>query len=159
MPDGMPRANCGRTRDQASCRSRLWRHRRLEQNSEQRGNEQRHADASDASLPAEPVEELAEDRGAHEFRRRNRRLNRDRSPSPVRACRAADKAGGGGLREEGADADEHHAGQERGKAYDNINGRPRAATASEPQKVARVPKRSTARPASGVVAIDGRNTK
>src|SRR5262245_54287750 len=41
----------------------LRRHWHLEENREQRGNEQRHADAGDAGLPAKPVEELAEDRG------------------------------------------------------------------------------------------------
>src|SRR6266545_793525 len=39
------------------------------------------------------------------------------------------------------------------------NGKPAAATASAPQSVRRVPKRLTAWPASGVVTIDGRNTK
>ena len=39
------------------------------------------------------------------------------------------------------------------------NGRPSAATASEPHMVGRVPRRATALPAKGVVTIDGKNTK
>ena len=39
------------------------------------------------------------------------------------------------------------------------SGRPAPATPSAPQKVGRVPKRATTRPASGVVKIAGRKTK
>jgi len=39
------------------------------------------------------------------------------------------------------------------------SGNPSAATSVAGQNVRRVPKRSAARPASGVVTIDGRNTR
>src|SRR5262249_9631851 len=94
----------------------LRRHWRLEENREQRGNEQRHPDAGDAGLPAEPVEELAEDRGAHEAAKEIEGEIESACRAAVRASGSADKAGGGGLREEGADADKHHARQEGGKA-------------------------------------------
>src|SRR6478672_3746053 len=114
--DGMPRAIAAGGARSGVTPHRLWRHRRLEENREKRGNEQRHADADDASLPAEPVEELAEDRGAHEPAEEIEGKIETARRAPVRACRPADKAGGSGLREEGADAEKDHAGQERGKA-------------------------------------------
>ena len=45
------------------------------------------------------------------------------------------------------------------KVADVIEALVRTATASAPTKVRRVPQRATARPASGVVTSEGRNTK
>ena len=73
--------------------------------------------------------------------------------------RAADKARGAGLGEEGAGADQHHADQHRRQARQDEKRKSEAATASAAQKVGLVPKRFTACPASGVVAIAGRKTK
>jgi hypothetical protein len=89
---------------------RLGRHRRPEEEGEQRGDEQRHADAGDARPPAEPVEELAENGSASQPAEELKGKVEPTGRTSVRASRPADKAGGGGLREEGADADEHHAG-------------------------------------------------
>ena len=138
---------------------RLWRHRRLEEKSEQRGNEQRHADAGDAGLPAEPVEELAEHRGAHEPAEEIEGKIETARRAPVELAARPTKPVAVACAKKVPTPTSTMPVKNAARLEDNINGRPRAATASEPQKVARVPKRSTARPARGVVAIDGRNTK
>ena len=71
----------------------------------------------------------------------------------------ADEAGGGGLGEEGADADQDHAQKHGRQARRRRRGKPERRDAQRAQKAGRVPKRSTARPASGVVKMDGRKTK
>ena len=71
----------------------------------------------------------------------------------------ADEAGRGGLREERADADQHHAGQDGGRCDEQQQRQAQAGDRQRAPDRGRVPKRVDRRPASGVVTIEGRNTK
>ena len=127
---------------------------------QQRRDGQRRADAGDAGGPSEAVEQLAEHGAADEATEEIAGKIGSAGDAAVVAGGLADEAGGAGLCEERADADQHHAGQNfAADAKTASAAGPTAATASAPQIAGRVPKRATALPANSVVTTEGANTK
>src|SRR6266851_9759784 len=81
--------------------------------SKQRGHAERQSNPGDAGRPSDPIENLAEDRRAGETAGEvTGEINAARRAA-VCSGGAADESGGSRLREERADADEHHAQQDR----------------------------------------------
>ena len=109
--------------------------------------------------PSQAVEKLAEHRAADQPSEEIAGQVDPAGRAAIGRRGATDEAGGCGLGEKRPDADKHETDQHRRKIRQQQQRQAEPASASAPQSVGCVPKRCTARPANGVVTIDGRKTK
>ena len=143
----------------------LWRNcrrlrgRQLETKGEPGGHRERCINSRNACRPPEAIEQLAEDRAADEAADEIAGEVDTARRTTIRGCRTANEPGCRRLRQERAYADEREADQhcsEVRQQNERQTGRSEREGTPERRPCS---KRCSARPAKGVVIIDGRKTK